>query len=66
MIRLNVNDYCHLCNQFEVSVGKLNSLSRDGKQDIIIECQFKKTCENIKLYLECGNVIPLCKVGSGT
>lgn len=66
MIRLNINDYCHLCNQFEVSVSKYNKRSKDVNQDIVIECQFKQTCENIKLYLECGNIIPLCKIWSGT
>lgn len=50
MIKLNVEQYCHNCPNFEPVI---NRLFADNKcQDVVIICGDKFRCDSIKSYLK--------------
>lgn len=54
MIRLDVQDYCHSCPEFEASVEK-TELFGNGKlvnMNTTISCKHQFKCDRIKQYLK--------------
>jgi hypothetical protein len=49
MIRLDVQDYCHSCPEFEASVVMIDHIT---KIDTIIHCEHQFKCDRIKQYLK--------------
>ena len=56
MIRVDVEDYCQQCLDFNPDVTKPEKLySGDGDitlGDTVIQCKYRKRCAGIKRYLE--------------
>lgn len=56
MIRINVEEYCHQCLDFEADVTKpVRSVNDDGKHvqtDTIVQCKYRKRCNGIRRFLE--------------
>lgn len=57
MIRVEVEEYCHSCLDFDPDVTEpQRALSLDGKvviqSDTIIRCAHQKRCASIRKYLE--------------
>ena len=57
MIRINVEEYCHQCLDFNPDVIEpTRGYSVDGKQiiqtDTIVQCKYRKRCANMIRYLE--------------
>ena len=55
MIRLNVEDYCHQCMDFDPDVTQAKRMFTDDDDialtDTIIQCEHRRRCEAIKKYL---------------
>lgn len=56
MIRLEVEDYCQACMDFSADVTNPQRV-RVGSGDLIlgdtiIQCEYRRRCENIKRFLE--------------
>lgn len=55
MIRLNVEEYCHTCNNFSPTYDQPTICYGDGQEyhrtDGIITCEHRKICSNIVRYL---------------
>lgn len=53
MIKLDVEDYCHNCNEFEPDVHRehLYFAGKD-KLETVVRCEHRIRCESIKNYLE--------------
>lgn len=56
MIRLNVEEYCHQCMDFDPDVTEpVRAFGADGKEiiltDTIVQCEHRRRCEAIKKYL---------------
>ena len=56
MIRINVEEYCHQCLDFEADVTKpvrtVNDNDEHIQTDTIVQCKYRKRCEAIKRYLQ--------------
>lgn len=61
MIRLDVQDYCQQCMDFNPDVDmaqKAYGMSPDGNEiefvltDTVVRCRYRKRCESIKRYLD--------------
>lgn len=50
MINLDVHEYCQDCTEFEPLITQRPSQANIGCSDIIIECAYKKRCDNIHNY----------------
>lgn len=50
MIKLDIQDYCHNCPNFEPECTKF--YSGDGNCTTSISCENKGVCANIKLYID--------------
>ena len=55
MIRLDIQEYCHVCSDFEPDVEKPEKYYSDFEEvimtDTVVRCRYRKRCENIKRYL---------------
>ena len=56
MIRINVEEYCHQCLDFDPDVTLAKRMFTDGGDDTIltdtiIQCEHRRRCEAIKKYL---------------
>ena len=52
MIRVEVEDYCSECMDFEPDVKKPQKMDEIIISDTVIRCKNRKRCEYIKRYLE--------------
>ena len=56
MIRLEVDDYCHSCLDFEADVVKPERVNKalgiSLYTDTVVTCAYRKRCAAIKRYLE--------------
>lgn len=57
MIRVEVEDYCHTCLDFNPDVTKAQRVMLPGNEelvlsDTIIRCEYRKRCAGIKRHLE--------------
>ena len=56
MIKLDVQEYCHGCVDFEPDVEKpIKGYSFGGEvfvTDTVVRCSHRRRCENIKRYLD--------------
>ena len=56
MIRVNVEEYCHQCLDFNPDViPPIRSVDEKGKHvqtDTIIQCKYRKRCAGIRRYFE--------------
>lgn len=60
MIKLDIQDYCQSCRDFEPDITRPEKLifkDYDGnsimiQSDTIIQCKYAKRCENIRRYLK--------------
>lgn len=55
MIKLNIEEYCHNCPDFEVSVDKTHAYCAEYALDWFtteITCKHRSRCKEIKSYLE--------------
>lgn len=50
MIKLEVEDYCQDCPEFEPAYSHIRYLNT-GKCDTFVECEHKSRCRNINTYL---------------
>ena len=55
MIRLEVQEYCHACSDFEPDVEKPEKYYLGSEEvimtDTVVRCRYRKRCENLKRYL---------------
>ena len=56
MIRIDVQEYCDCCYDFEPDVTRPNKYFRDGYDEVtvgdtIVRCAYAKRCEAIRRYL---------------
>lgn len=55
MIRLEVQEYCHACSDFEPDVEKSEKYYSCSEEiimtDTVVRCRYRKRCENLKRYL---------------
>lgn len=55
MIRLEVQEYCHACSDFEPDVEKPEKYYSGSEEvimtDTVVRCRYRKRCENLKRYL---------------
>lgn len=56
MIRLEVQEYCHDCSDFEPDVENPEKCYYLGSKefimtDTVVRCRYRKRCENLKRYL---------------
>lgn len=55
MIRLEVQEYCHACSDFEPDVEKPEKYYSLAEEvimtDTVVRCRYRKRCENLKRYL---------------
>jgi hypothetical protein len=58
MIRIDVQDYCQACLDFEPDVEKPKKIYFGNgvidQTDTVVRCKYRKHCEGIKRYLEYG------------
>lgn len=56
MIKLEVEEYCHYCMDFEADVKNPErvrmSSGEIGLGDTVVRCEYRNRCANIKRYLE--------------
>lgn len=55
MIKLEVEDYCHKCTEFEADVEQAHMISIDWQEwlgDTIIRCEHREKCKRIRAYAE--------------
>ena len=54
MIELNVNDFCHGCDEFAPVVSRLYSenFTGDSRIDHVVRCEHDKRCCRIVKFLE--------------
>lgn len=56
MIRVEVQDYCQSCPEFEPDVERSTQIYADfkvvGQTDTVIRCEHRTRCENIKRYID--------------
>lgn len=56
MIRLEVEDYCQACLDFEPDVTKPERIRFNHEElifsDTIVKCEYRKRCAGIRRYLE--------------
>lgn len=55
MIRLEVQEYCHACSDFEPDIEKPEKYYLGSEEvimtDTVVRCRYRKRCENLKRYL---------------
>ena len=56
MIRIDVQEYCDCCYDFEPDVTRPNKYFKDGHDEVtvgdtIVRCAYAKRCEAIRRYL---------------
>lgn len=58
MIRIDVQDYCQACLDFEPDIEKPTKFYSGSEvieqTDTVVRCEYRKRCEGIKRYLERG------------
>lgn len=52
MIRIDVEEYCHACLDFEPDVIKpLRNIETNTWSDTVVQCKYRKRCAGIRRYL---------------
>ena len=53
MIRIDVEEYCHSCLDFETDVSKpIRNIDDNTWSDTVVQCKYRKRCGSIRRYLE--------------
>lgn len=53
MIRIDVEEYCHSCLDFEPDVTKpFRDIRDNALTDTVVQCEYRKRCSAIRRYLE--------------
>lgn len=56
MIKLEVQEYCHSCSDFEPDVERPEKYYAGSEEVVmtntVVRCRYRKRCENLKRYLE--------------